>query len=92
MNGQCVFNAQSPTGACLYGDDLASTTDVGSLFDLPQPLMTCGSVIQLLITHGYDPVWFCQNAQVTFGKTCCNTCAGNYSFEVNYLFENIKII
>ncbi len=32
---------------------------------------------------------FCQNQEVTFGNTCCKTCAGKYEITVIYLCNQI---
>ncbi len=60
----------------MFGDDLVSIGKIGSVIPFPIPLMNCSAVIQLLTLNGLDPVWFCQNSQVAFGTTCCNTCSG----------------
>ena len=55
---------------------MVSTNTIGQAISLPVPLMNCSAVIQLLTQNRLDPVWFCKNSQVSFGRACCNTCAG----------------
>jgi hypothetical protein len=56
-NKQCVLNPNAPSGDCIFGDDLASGNDIGNIFAVTPALVTCNTMIQLLQSNGYDPVW-----------------------------------
>ena len=75
MQGQCVSDPRASNKNCLYGDDLVTENDIGNILTFTSPLMTCINVMQMLISNGYDPVWFCKSSEVTFGNACCDTCS-----------------
>jgi hypothetical protein len=76
FKGKCLNNTQAPVGNCLYGDDYVTNNDIGNILNLTSTtILTCSSMIQSLISRGYDPAFFCQNKKLNFGKSCCQTCS-----------------
>lgn len=93
FEGNCVSSLQATTGDCLYGDDYVTINDIGTIIkNITSSLLTCNAIIQILVSNGYDPVWFCQNKQVTFGSACCQTCSSNFIFfEFNKFYTLVVI-
>ena len=78
FQGKCLNNTIAPTGNCLYGDDYVTNNDIGNILNLTStPILTCSEMIQNLVLNGFDPAFFCQNKQLSFGKSCCQTCSSN---------------
>ena len=65
----------SPSGSCIYGDDLVSKNDFSGTLTLPSTLMTCSAAIKYVVSINRDPVFFCKSAGFTFASSCCKTCS-----------------
>jgi hypothetical protein len=86
MQGVCTTDEVSPTGNCIYGDDLVTSNDLLNVVTLPSILMTCDAVIKYLISINRDYVFFCKTSGYNFGTACCQTCASKIYFLVCLVF------
>ena len=78
FQGQCVADAKSPNGTCIFGDDYVYSSDIPMVVSATLPLNpTCQSTLDYL--QQIKLVDFVYACQLYLQTRCCETCASkNY--------------